>query len=73
MPTETEGNFSISTCFHRGATVLLSACEQMKLAELIVKAHTFSYNVSITGKHLTLEQLPTGDNRSVTTYLVHTY
>ena len=56
MPTETEGDFSIGTCFHCGATVLLSACEQIKLAELIVKAHTCSYNMSITGKHLiTLE------------------
>ena len=54
--------FLIGTCFHCGATVLLSACEQMKLAELIVKANTFSYNLSITVKHLlTLEQLPTGE------------
>ena len=55
-----EGNFSIGTCSHCGTTVLLSACQQMKLAELIVKAHTFRYNLSITGKHLTnLAQLPT--------------
>jgi len=57
-----EGNSSIGTCSQCSSTVLLSACEQLKSAEVIIKAHTFRYNLSVMGKQLTvLAQIPTED------------